>query len=159
MLRSRVVEILEVLAAGADPVTGEELSEGGPLNRREVIRALAAAAALLDGHQAGGQKAASLAERNREAGLPLRSNTRWTPEEEAAIQEELLAGATIGEVARGRDRTRGAIVSRLRQLGLLGPEEYRLPAADQDALVRQRLQEGALRGGSGGEERAAQVGS
>jgi hypothetical protein len=48
---------------------------------------------------------------------PSRAGNVWTNEEEDQVIKDYLAGVTIGEMSRQSNRTRGAIRSRLQQLG------------------------------------------
>ena len=43
----------------------------------------------------------------------------WTPEEEAKLSREFAEGVTIADIARAHKRTKGAIKSRLRKMGII----------------------------------------
>ncbi|MCA8480109.1 MULTISPECIES: hypothetical protein [Burkholderia cepacia complex] len=101
------LEIIESLAKGIDPRTGEILSEHGPFNDPTVIRALFEALDAL-------RTAASTCEEN--VGVkPKAPNAgrAWPPEEDARLLTDFDAGVTPQELARKHGRTTGAIRSRL----------------------------------------------
>jgi hypothetical protein len=107
-----VVAILEALADGAHPLTGEQLPAHSPYNVPQVIRALFTAAREL--RLRPGPPAAPGA-RPPKAGQP------WSPEEDQRLRQEFAAKVPIPEVARRHQRTRVAIMARLMRLGLLRP--------------------------------------
>jgi len=65
----------------------------------------------------------TLEEINRQQGRPLRSNMRWSEEEDRRLLELLEEGVSTGEIASQFERTRGAIHSRLLSQGLLERED------------------------------------
>lgn len=95
--------VLKALAAGADPQTGEALTEGGVLGRTEVRETLAAAAAALE----------------RRVPQPGMVGKRWTPEEEGRLTAAFDAGKSVKDIAAGLDRKRGGVRARLVLLGKL----------------------------------------
>lgn len=106
-------EIIERLANGIDPITGEILSDQGPFNQPDVIRALFAAAQALrtradadDGQPPSGAK-------------PLNAGKAWSPEEDELLLREFDAGVAPKELAKKHGRTKGAIDSRLVKHGRL----------------------------------------
>lgn len=105
------LEIVECLAKGIDPLTGEILSEHGPLNDPAVIRALFEAANALRTSPAPGQPNAEANPR------PANAGNAWPPEEDLRLLADFDAGVTPKELARKHGRTPGAIKSRLVKLG------------------------------------------
>jgi len=101
------LEIVESLAKGIDPITGEILSEHGPFNDPTVIRALFEAANALRAATATGQQSVEARPK------PLNAGHAWPPEEDARLLADFDAGATPKELARKHRRTTGAIKSRL----------------------------------------------
>jgi len=53
-------------------------------------------------------------------GSGTRHGKRWTEEEEASLRERFVAGTPLTVLAEELGRTRGAVVSRMRSLELLG---------------------------------------
>lgn len=101
------IEIVESLAKGIDPLTGEILSEHGPLNDPTVIRALFEAVNAL-------RTATATYQQNVEARpKPSNAGHAWPPEEDARLLADFDAGVTPKELAQKHGRTTGAIKSRL----------------------------------------------
>lgn len=99
------VAVLKALAEGADPRTGELLTQGGVLDRAEVREALAAAAAALE----------------RRGPQPGMVGKRWTAEEEARLVAAFDAGKAVKDIAAELDRKRGGVRARLVRLGKIAP--------------------------------------
>ncbi len=95
-------EILRCLAEGIDPSTGEVLPNESPYNNPDVIRALFIV----------------LSAPEKKSTSPLNAGTPWTPEEDTTLRNEFLSKATVLSIAKSHGRTRGAINSRLKYLGL-----------------------------------------
>jgi len=96
------MEILQALAAGADPITGEVFPADSPYNQPEIIRALFFAVDELR----------AVAE-NGNQGLA------WDEQEDELLAERFTEGAKITELAKLQSRTYGAIKARLIKLRLL----------------------------------------
>ncbi|WP_423383562.1 hypothetical protein [Burkholderia sp. LMG 32019] len=107
------LEIIERLANGIDPITGEILSDQGPFNQPEVIRALFAAAQALRANAGGGDGQPS------SDGKPLNAGRAWSPDEDELLLREFDAGVTPKALAKMHGRTKGAIDSRLVKHGRL----------------------------------------
>lgn len=105
------LEIVESLAKGIDPLTGEILSEHGVFNDPTVIRALFEAAnALRTATDTGPQSP-------EKSSKPSNAGHAWPPEEDVRLLADFDAGVTPKELARKHGRTTGAIKSRLVKLG------------------------------------------
>ncbi|MBB6240529.1 hypothetical protein HDC90_005207 [Pedobacter sp. AK013] len=102
MDNNRNIEILQALAAGTDPVTGEVFRADSPYNQPQIIRALFFA---LDELRAVAEKG--------NQGMP------WSEEEDAWLAERFGNGTKITELAKLHSRTYGAIKARLLKLQLL----------------------------------------
>ncbi|MHB1122321.1 MAG: hypothetical protein ACYC0T_06305 [Ramlibacter sp.] len=106
--------IVETLAQGIHPVTGELMDAGGPYNEPTVIRALFTVARAL----AGGDGKASKEPVERRApnqGKP------WAPEDDAKLDAAFAAGADLKPLAQELGRTTFALEARLVKLGRLPP--------------------------------------
>jgi hypothetical protein len=138
MHKREVVEVLSALASGAHPITGQVFEEDSPYNHPRVIRALFGSIELIESHS--GRTRKTLEEINREQGRPLRSNMRWSEEEDRRLFELLEEGVLTAEIASRFERTRGAIHSRLQGKGLLEREEM-LSLSEEELLrvLRSRL--------------------
>lgn len=107
-------KIIDLLALGIHPVTGEVMPEDSPYNAVPVIRALLVVSRALDAHAAPAAKA------RREP--PPNAGKPWAAEDDARLQEAFEAGIDAEEVARELGRTLFAVESRLVKLGKLPPK-------------------------------------
>lgn len=101
--------IVDSLAHGVDPESGEVLSGDSPLCSAPVIRALFLASAALS--DAGKARSGKSANRPGKAGTP------WTAEEDAELAAAFDGGAPVRELADKHQRSTGGIRSRLIHLG------------------------------------------
>jgi hypothetical protein len=99
--------IIQALAGGTDPYTGERLPHDGPLSNPDTIKALRAALAAL----ASGPSQKKLRD------LPAQAGKAWDEAEDATLVREFDAGATRAAMAKAHGRTLGAIKARLILLG------------------------------------------
>lgn len=100
--KNRHLEILQALADGTDPRTGEIFPADSPYNQPEIIRALFFA---LDEFRAVAEKG--------NQGLP------WGEDEDVLLAERFNKGIKITQLAKLHSRSYGAIKARLLKLGLL----------------------------------------
>ena len=115
MTPAEAKQIVEVLAGGVDPATGEVLPDDSPLSSPRVIRALFISAKALELMAAKSARPAAVAPGN--AGKP------WTEEEDQRLVAGFDAGMPVAALARTHERTTGAINSRLVKLGRLQASE------------------------------------
>ncbi|WBS02402.1 hypothetical protein OU994_29870 [Pseudoduganella sp. SL102] len=116
--------ILEQLALGTDPRTGESLREGDACAAPEVIRALFIARQALQG-----VLAAELSRPARRA--PVMRNgvvlpnvgKKWSADDADILLQQFEAGMPIGQIAARLGRTDGGIVARLVHAGVLPDRE------------------------------------
>lgn len=101
-------KIIDALANGVDPETGEILPAQSTFNNPQVIRALFVAVKALD-------RAAKRAE--RDSSLPSNAGRPWPETEDKELLAIFDAGTPVKEIAAKHDRTQGAIASRLVRLG------------------------------------------
>lgn len=109
--------VVETLAQGIHPVTGELMDADGPYNEPTVIRALFAVARALDGG-VDTKLAREPAERRNAApnqGKP------WAAEDDAKLDAAFAAGADLKPLAQELGRTTFALEARLVKLGRLPP--------------------------------------
>jgi hypothetical protein len=101
-------KIIDALANGIDPETGEILPAQSTFNNPQVIRALFVAVKALD-------RAAKRAERDNS--LPSNAGRPWPEAEDKELLAIFDAGVPVKEIAAKLGRTQGAIDSRLVRLG------------------------------------------
>src|SRR3954469_12479138 len=106
-------QIIDTLAQGIHPVTGEVMPEDSPYNAPPVIRALFAVSQALDGGASPASKP------RREA--PVNAGKSWTPEEDAKVDTSFAAGVDVRDIAQELGRTAWAVEARLVKLGKLEP--------------------------------------
>ena len=106
----RVKEIIQALADGVDPYTGEHLPVDSPYQRTDTARALYA---ILESAEAG-KKSKNPADPSKP-----HAGGKWTPEEEQRLRDAFSVKKPIAEVAADHGRTPGAITARLLKLGLI----------------------------------------
>src|SRR5205085_5295608 len=88
-------QIIDTLAQGIHPITGEAMPEDSPYNAPPVIRALhAVSRALEDAGVQGHAEAPAEAPRPRRA-QPPNAGKAWTPPEDAALETALDAGIPL----------------------------------------------------------------
>ena len=104
-------QIIDVLAAGVNPATGEVLPEDNPLNSPHVIRALFIASKALE--RLAGKPARPSAAAPGKAGKP------WSEDEDKRLLVGFDAGTPVAALAHAHERSSGAITSRLERLGRL----------------------------------------
>lgn len=109
---SEALRIIQALADGVDPHTGEVFPDDSPYQHPQVLRALFSAVRALE----------RLEERKRrEKRLPDNAGKPWNEGEDKVLCEGFDAGLTIAQLAQNHRRTEGAIQSRLEKLGKVPP--------------------------------------
>ena len=104
-------QIIDVLASGVDPATGEMLPENNPLNSPHVIRALFIASKALE-RMAGKPT-------RQGAAAPGKAGKPWSEDEDRRLLDGFDAGTLVAALALAHERSHGAITSRLIRLGRL----------------------------------------
>ncbi len=114
------LEILETLANGTDPLTGEVLPMESPYNNPDVIRALFAVVNHINNSQPKVKK--SLEQKqcdNIKNGLPKNAGLPWTAEQRNELAIQFKSHQSIANLAEIHGRTKGAITSELKKQGLI----------------------------------------
>lgn len=110
-------KILEMLAIGLDPGTGEPFTSVEAFNSAQVIRALFIGANALSTSQAleQVQQADKAARKDRNG--PAMAGKPWDSDEDGRLVAAFDSGTAIAESVTIHKRTQGAIRSRLMRLG------------------------------------------
>lgn len=103
--KQRTIEILEALANGINPVSGEVFPPDSPYQNAEVVRALFNALNELKASEAKGNK-----------------GSKWTEQEDQQLKDNFNNGLKTSELAKLHGRSSEAIRSRLIKLGLVEKE-------------------------------------
>jgi hypothetical protein len=114
MNRQEVITILDTLADGVDPATGQRIPYEA-FHTATAVRALFAASAFLKSDTGRAPRSKTFTA----AGAP------WSAEEDARLGQEFDAGLTVAQIALQHGRTSGAITSRLVKIGRLDPEKVK----------------------------------
>ena len=109
MEQQQALKILNALANGVHPATGEVFAADSPYQHPDTVRALFEAVRCLGAREYEPEKK----ERERQPNTFV----RWTPEEEARLAAAFDAGKPSAELAKIHDRSRAAIEARLLKLG------------------------------------------
>ena len=124
-------QIIDTLAQGIHPVTGEAMPDDSPYNAPPVIRALHAVLRALEG--CGSSPAPEEAKSRRNP--PPNAGKPWTEQEDAALEIAFDAGIPIKQAAQELGRTAYAVEQRLIKLGKLeapaGGGRYGSPVAKE----------------------------
>jgi hypothetical protein len=110
-------QIIDTLAQGIHPVTGEAMPEDSPYNAPPVIRALFAVSQALQGRPARPPRE-----------QPSNAGKAWRGEEDAKLAAAFDAGTELKQLAADLGRTPFAVETRLVKLGKLPPRVGRFGA-------------------------------
>jgi hypothetical protein len=122
MQTCEALRIIQALADGADPSTGEVFPQESPYQHPQVVRALLTAARALE-------RQARIERRNRR--LPERAGKPWDEAEDKRLLQAYDANTTIPELARQHERTQGSIRARLEKLGRIPMSGWYRPRGSQ----------------------------
>ncbi len=110
----RTKEIIQALADGIDPYTGEQFPPDSPYQRADTVRALYT---ILEAAEDKTRRIPA-GPRQIDPDKPM-AGGKWTEEEEQRLRDAYAAHKPITEIATDHGRTPGAISSRLVRLGLI----------------------------------------
>ena len=113
MEKAQAVEIIQSLADGVHPLTGELFPPDSPYQNPHVVRALFAALSAL-----------KTGKSERKQGQPSNAGKPWSKEEDNQLLALFDAGKTIEELAADYQRTTGGIQARLVKHGRIQPPEF-----------------------------------
>jgi hypothetical protein len=130
MDREQTLRILNALANGVHPATGEKFAADGPYQHPDTVRALFQAMRVVEG---GGTPVAIAPDAPapapaRKPALPQSgSGSRWSADEEQRLASAFDAGRTVDELARAHGRSRAGIEARLVRLGKMDASAVTTP--------------------------------
>jgi len=120
MNREQTLRILNALANGIHPATGEKFGADSPYQHPDTVRALFEAMRVMEGAAAptpAPSSTATPAPARRQPMPESGSGSRWSAEEEQRLANAFDTGRTVDELARAHNRSRAAIEARLVRLG------------------------------------------
>jgi hypothetical protein len=117
------LKIIEALANGIDPLTGEVLPSDSLHNNPEIIRSLFA---IIDHIKTSSIKQPKMKKtlgqkrnENIKKGLPENAGLPWNDDQRDNLTEQFKSDVSREELAELHGRTKGAISSELKKLGLI----------------------------------------
>ena len=122
MEKEQTLRILNALANGVHPATGEKFAADGPYQHPDTVRALFEAMRAVE----SGAATAPAPER-RPAFPQSGSGSRWSGEEEQRLSAAFDAGDSVDTLARAHNRSRAAIEARLVRLGKMDASAVTTP--------------------------------
>jgi len=124
MEREHTLRILNALAGGVHPATGEKFAADSPYQHPDTVRALFDAVRAIEGNRAPALATAA----ERKPALPQSgAGSRWTPEEEQRLAAAFDSGRTVSELAKLHNRTTAGIEARLLKLGKIDLSALTVP--------------------------------
>ena len=108
MDREQALKILNALANGVHPATGEVFAADSAYQRPLVVRALYEAAAALERMERF---------ERRKAQMPAKTGEPWSEDEDRKLLAGFDAGRALQELAAAHERTMGAVRARLLKYG------------------------------------------
>src|SRR5262252_9668333 len=124
MNREQTLRILNALANGIHPATGEKFGADSPYQHPDTVRALFEAMRVMEGAATPTPAPSSTATPAPARRPPMPesgSGSRWSAEEEQRLANAFDTGRTVDELARAHNRSRAAIEARLVRLGKMDP--------------------------------------
>jgi hypothetical protein len=115
MEKAAALKIIQQLADGVDPQTGQAFRADSPYQHADTVRALFVALHALEGQSAPKPRAAA------GENAPSNSGKPWSDDEDKALAAAFDAGGKIPELATQHQRSRFAIEARLAKLGKIEP--------------------------------------
>ena len=115
MEKEAALKIIQQLANGINPQTGEVFRADSPYQHPDTVRALFIALRTLEAQPASKQRAGGTENAPQNAGKP------WSSDEDQALVAAFDAGKQIPELAAQHRRSRFAIEARLAKLGKIPP--------------------------------------
>jgi hypothetical protein len=109
------LKILQQLADGIDPQSGQPFRADSPYQHADTVRALFVALRALDAPPAAKPRATAGENAPQNSGKP------WSDDEDKALAAAFDAGRKIPELATQHQRSRFAIEARLAKLGRIEP--------------------------------------
>lgn len=123
MNQEKIVTIIEALANGIDPITGEMLPDRSPYNQPEVIRSLFQVTKLI--HKAKKPKRATEQKRqeNLEKGLPKNFGLAWLEDDINSVINHYKLNVTIDDIAKEQARKPSSIIGLLKKQRIITEEQ------------------------------------
>ncbi|MEA3356808.1 MAG: hypothetical protein U9Q23_05715 [Candidatus Bipolaricaulota bacterium] len=121
---TKAKKIVEALANGIDPITGEVFPKDSPYNHPDIIRALFSILHKFQNIKSKNKRSLEDKQReNIENGRPRNAGLPWNDRMKEDLAIGFKAGVSVDQLAGKLERTRGAIIAELKKQGLITAEE------------------------------------
>jgi hypothetical protein len=114
--------IVNTLAQGIDPNTGEVFDGDSPYNEPTIIRALYTVHEFVNRAPKPAMTLAERRQRNLDIGRPANCGLPWTEEARSTVAEAFAGGRSVEQIAVDLERTRGGIRAELIRQELVPPD-------------------------------------
>lgn len=111
--------ILNFLANGINPISGEVLPEISPYNEPKVIRALFTVLGSSKSKTSPKKTSEEKQQENILSGRPKNAGLPWTDNLKKELEEKYMSGVAIEELILYFERTKGSIIAELLKQGLI----------------------------------------
>jgi len=123
MDQERIRSIIETLANGVDPITGEVLPNCSPYNHPEVIRALFHTSRMINLRHKPKKTLQERQRENQEKGLPRNYGLPWKPEDVDSVIQQYNSNIPIQEIASQQERKPSSIVNLLQKHEIISEQQ------------------------------------
>ena len=121
---NKAVQLIEAVANGTNPETGEAFPSSSPYNSPEIIRALFVCTQYIKHPPPKSRKTQEeLQAENLSKGLPRNAGLPWTKELKAQLADSFKSGERPLDLAKKFERTKYAILLELKGQGLVTDED------------------------------------
>lgn len=120
----QAMAILQALASGIDPATGEVIPAASPYNKPDAIRALFVCIEHIKHPPRAVKKTAAQKQAdNSGRGLPKNAGMPWTEDLKRTLAQGFQAGQSPAELASSFERSKASIVYELKKQGLISEQQ------------------------------------
>ncbi len=123
MNQEKIVSIIDALANGIDPITGEVLPDNSPYNHPEVIRALFHTIKLLPKAKKPKKTIEQKQQENIEKGQPKNYGLPWLDDDVISVIEQFNSGTAIDIIANEQARKSSSIIGLLKKREVITEEQ------------------------------------
>lgn len=123
MEQDNVISVLDSLANGVDPVTGEVFPMNSPYNHPEVIRALFHALKLMPKEKKAKKSLEEKQQENLSQGRPMNYGLPWLDTDVNWAVQVFQQGMAIDAIAQQLARKPSSIISLLKKQGIISEEQ------------------------------------
>jgi len=123
MNQEQIISIIEALANGIDPLTGEVLPDTSPYNQPEIIRALFQVTKLIPKAKRPKKTIEQKQQENIDKGLPKNYGLAWGEDDIEAVITKYKSDVTIECIADEQARKPSSIIGLLKKHDVITEEQ------------------------------------